>query len=174
MSLMRMTRFALEFSAWNLCPFHDWALPSARYLAPTRPGRDNFLTMRIILSVFLTAALGLGTYYMFLKHASPGGPGTLPTDAISTTGVEMDLNDIAQAERFYNAQNGSYATMDQLVSSGALSLAKHGRNGYSYTVDAASTAFSVTAKWSPANPDQSKLHYPTFVVDQTMEVHKVQ
>ena len=130
--------------------------------------------MRVLLSIFLTAALGLGVYYVYLKHASPGGPGTLPTDAISTTGVEMDLNGIAQAERNYNAQNGSYATMDQLVSSGALSVAKTGRNGYTYTVDADSTSFTVTAKWSPSNPQQASLHYPTFLVDQTMQVRQVQ
>ena len=42
----------------------------------------------------------------------------MATQAISTTGVEMDLNGIAQAERMYFAQNGSYATLDQLASSG--------------------------------------------------------
>jgi hypothetical protein len=131
--------------------------------------------MRVLLSIFLTAALGLGVYYVYLKHASPGGPGSLPTDAISTTGVEMDLNGIAQAERNYNAQNGSYATMEQLVSSGALTIAKPGRNGYTYTVDAGTTTFTVTAKWSPANAEQAaSLHYPTFIVDQTMQVRQMQ
>ncbi len=130
--------------------------------------------MRVLLSILLTAGLGLGTYYIFLKHATPGGPGTLPTDAIITTGVEMDLNVIAQAERTYNVENGAYATMDQLVSSGALSVAKPGRNGYTYTIDTASTGFTVTAKWSPVTPAQASLHYPTFVVDQTMEVRQVQ
>jgi hypothetical protein len=171
---MHVSLFANAFAAQNDRQFHDWARLSARYLAPASTGRDNFHTMRVLLSLFLTAALGLGTYYIYLKHASPGGPGTLPTDAISTTGVEMDLNGIAQAERNYNAQNGSYATMDELLSSGALTVAKPGRNGYTYTVDAATTGFTVTAKWRPANPQQASLHYPTFVVDQTMQVHQIQ
>ncbi len=171
---MHISRFANAFAARNDRQFHDWARLSAGYLACATTGRDNFITMRILLSLFLTAALGLGTYYIYLKHASPGGPGTLPTDVISTTGVEMDLNGIAQAERNYNAQNGSYATMDELLSSGALTVAKPGRNGYTYTLDAATTGFTVTAKWSPANPQQASLHYPTFVVDQTMQIRQIQ
>ena len=147
---------------------------SAAYLVPTQPGRDNFYTMRVLVSLVLTLGLGLGVYYVYLKQASPSGAGSLPTSTINTTGVEMDLNAIAQAERYYDVQNGSYATMDQLVSSGALAIAKPGRNGYTYTVDADTTTFTVTAKWSPENPAQSSLHYPTFIVDQTMQVRQAQ
>ena len=50
------------------------------------------------------------------------GKGQVVTQAISTTGVEMDLNAIAQAERQYFAQNGSYASLDQLVSSGSMNI----------------------------------------------------
>jgi len=129
--------------------------------------------MRVLLSVFLTAALGLGVYYVYLKHASPGGPGTLPTEVINTTGVKMDLNDIAQAERNYNALNSSYATMDQLVSSGTLAAAKTGRYGYTYTLEVSSTGFTVTAKWAPSSPAQASLTYPAYVVDETMQVREL-
>jgi hypothetical protein len=138
-----------------------------------RPGwARQFLTMRILLSVFLTAALGLGTYYVFLKHATPGGAGSLPTDAISTTGVRMDLNDIAQAERLYFAQSGTYGTMDQLVSTGALSKPKTGRDGYVYTIDIPTTGFMVTAKWAPSSAAKADLHYPVYIVDQTFDVRE--
>jgi len=129
--------------------------------------------MRVLLSVFLTAALGLGVYYVYLKHASPGGPGTLPTEVINTTGVKMDLNDIAQAERNCNALNSSYATMDQLVSSGTLAAAKTGRYGYTYTLEVSSTGFTVTAKWAPSSPAQASLTYPAYVVDETMQVREL-
>src|SRR5580658_4453076 len=114
MSLTRITRFALEFSARSPIPFHDWARSLAEYLARAPASRHNFLIMRILLSLFLTAALALGTYYAFLKHGGAGGPGSLPTQAITTTGIQMDLTEIAQGERLYFAQAGSYGTMDQL------------------------------------------------------------
>jgi hypothetical protein len=128
--------------------------------------------MRILLSVFLTAALGLGTYYAFLKHATPGGPGSLPTAAITTTGIQMDLNQIAQAERLYFAQAGSYGTMDQLVSTGAMAKAMTGRDGYTYTIDIPATGFLVTAKWTPSTAAKAELHYPVYIVDDTFVVRE--
>jgi hypothetical protein len=126
------------------------------------------------LSLLLSVAVGLGVYYMYLKQATPAVAGSVATQAISTTGVEMDLNAIAQAERGYYAQNASYGTLDQLTTSGALTMTRTGRDGYTYTVDASSAGFTATAKWSPQTPDQQALHYPTFSVDQTFQVHEVQ
>ena len=74
------------------------------------------------LSLVLSVGIGLGVYYMYLRQATPTGGNQVATQAISTTGVEMDLNAIAQAERGYYAQNGSYGTLDQLTSSGAMTM----------------------------------------------------
>jgi|SRR5580704_9625747 hypothetical protein len=126
------------------------------------------------LSLLLSVAIGLGIYYMYLKQATPSTPGSVATQAISTTGVEMDLNAIAQAERGYYAQNGSYGTLDQLTTSGALTMTRTGRDGYAYTVEAAAGGFNATAKWSPETPAQQALRYPTITVDQTFQVHEVQ
>jgi hypothetical protein len=125
------------------------------------------------VSLLLSAAIGMGVYYMYLKQATPTG-GATAIQSISTTGVQMDLNAIAQAERGYFAQNGSYGSMDQLVSSGSLTMARTGRDGYTYTVDASATGFTATAKWTPQTSAQEVLHYPTFVVDQTNQVHQEQ
>lgn len=125
------------------------------------------------LSLLVTLGISMGVYYMYLKQATPAG-GAVATQAISTVGVEMDLNAIAQAERGYMAQNGSYATLDQLVSSGDLTMTRTGRDGYTYTVDASGTSFTATAKWAPQTSAQETLHYPTFAVDQTYQVHQVQ
>src|ERR1700720_2237159 len=78
--------------------------------------------MRMIGLLF-TAVIAVGIYYFYLKQAAPA-PGMVATQAISTTGVEMDLNAIAQSERMYFAQNGSYADLGQLTSSGALTMAR--------------------------------------------------
>lgn len=126
------------------------------------------------LSLLLSVAIGFGVYYMYLKQATPSTPGSVATQAISTTGVEMDLNAIAQAERGYYAQNGSYGTLEQLTTSGALTMTRTGRDGYTYTVDASSAGFTATGKWSPQTPEQQTLHYPTIMVDQTNQVHEVQ
>jgi len=128
--------------------------------------------MRILLSIFLTAAVGLGTYYAFLKHGGAGGTGSLPTAAITTTRIQMDLSEIAQAERLYFAQAGSYGTMDQLVSSGAMAKAKTGNDGYTYTIDIPATGFLVTAKWTPSTAAKASLHYPVFIVDDTFVVRE--
>jgi hypothetical protein len=119
-------------------------------------------------------AMGLGMYYIFLKHASAGAGGMAPTQLISTTGVQMDLDSIAQAERSYIALNGAYATRDQLVSSGILTMTRTGRDGYTYSVEVTTEGFTATAKWTPQTGAQSSLHYPIFAVDQGMTVHQVQ
>ncbi|MGH9592800.1 MAG: hypothetical protein ACRD5L_06890, partial [Bryobacteraceae bacterium] len=116
----------------------------------------------------------LGSYYFYFKTAVPGGAGTLPTQEISITGVEMDLNAIAQAERAYDAQNGTYATLDQLTSSGTLTMTRTSRDGYTYSVEVTPTGFSAIATWKPSAPEQVRLHYPTISVDQTMQMHRGQ
>jgi hypothetical protein len=132
--------------------------------------------MRIVLgflSLILTAAICIGGYYYFLKQSVPAGPnGTPITSAIQTTGVEMDLNAIAQAERSYYTQNGVYATFEQLVNSGDLTMTKSGRDNYAYTVDANGNGFTVTAKWTPPPNAPATLHYPKLIVDQTMQVRQ--
>jgi hypothetical protein len=127
-----------------------------------------------LVGLILSMAIGLGVYYVYMKQATPGGPGTVVTQSISTTGVQMDLNAIAQAERSYIAQNGAYGTLDQLTSSGTLTMTRTGRDGYTYSVEVTSEGFTATAKWAPQTSAQSELHYPAFAVDQTMQVHQVQ
>ncbi len=77
--------------------------------------------MRMIGLLF-AALIALGIYYYFLKQAAPA-PGMVATQAISTVGVEMDLNAIAQAERMYFAQNGL------LCRSGPAHLERHAHHG---------------------------------------------
>ena len=104
----------------------------------------------------VSLAIGLGVYYMYMKQATPAGPATVVTQIISTTGVEMDLTTIGHAERSYFAQNGSYGTLEQMTTSGELTMTRTGRDGYTYTVDVSSSGFTATAKWSPSNGPSNK------------------
>ena len=128
--------------------------------------------MRMIGLLF-AALIALGIYYLYLKQAAPA-PGMLATQAITTTGVEMDLNAIAQAERSYFAQNGSYADLDQLTSSGSLTMARSGRDGYTYSIETSGNGFTVSAHHAegPAVPGAPPLHYPAISIDQTMQMHQ--
>ena len=156
---------------------HEWARIRPSTIVRGFISRENHFIMKAViglLSIVVSVGIGLGVYYMYLKQATPAVAGSVATQAISTTGVEMDLNAIAQGERMYFAQNGSYGTMDQLTSSGAMSMTRTGRDGYSYTIDASAGGFTVVAKWSPQTPEQQVLHYPTFSVDQTYQIHEVQ
>jgi len=168
-------------AGWRLPEFtgarvYQFARDSPRTIARARVRRNNIYIMKLIgglVSLLVAMALGLGVYYIFLKQASPAGGGT-PTQVISTTRVEMDLSSIANAERSYYAQNASYGTMDQLVSGGELPIPVAGRDGYTYTMDASQSGFTVTAKWAPQTAEQQALHAPTVVVDQTNQVRLVQ
>jgi len=128
--------------------------------------------MRMI-GLLLAALIGLGAYYYFLKQAAPA-QGMVATQAISTTGVEMDLNAIAQAERMYFAQNGSYGDMDQLTSSGTMNLARTSRDGYTYSIQTEPGGFTVIARHPdvPASPGVTPPHFPVISVDQNMQFHQ--
>jgi len=129
--------------------------------------------MRSLVSLLLVTLIGLGTYVYFLKRSAPEGT-SVATQAIATTGVEMDLMAIAQAERTYFAENGSYTDLDQLQSNGALNMTSKGRDGYSYSVDTWTGGFAVTARHADpgAAPDAVALHYPTLSIDQSMQIHQ--
>ena len=131
--------------------------------------------MKGLISLMVTALLGLGIYLYFLKQASPE-PGMVVTQAVSTTGVQNDLVGIAQAERMYFTQNGSYTDLPTLASTGTMNIARTGRDGYSYTTETSGNSFTVTARYTAPLPEMPKgvepPHWPTYSIDQTMEIHK--
>ena len=128
-----------------------------------------------MISLLVTAAIGMGIYMYTLKQASPG-KGMVATQAISLTGVQMDLMAIAQAERMYFAQNGSYADLDTLVSNGTMNITRTSRDGYTYSAEPSGNTFTVTARHT-APPVEMPMgveppRFPTIYVDQTMEIHQ--
>lgn len=110
----------------------------------------------------------LGIVLFIYKAEFTRGPegGAPPMQMIDAAGVKNDLIAIGQAERLYMASHGSYATLDQLQRDGA-TVSDGSRRGYSYalTVDDGQH-FKITATAT----DPAKNGWPTFTVDETMQV----
>ena len=115
-----------------------------------------------LLGVVIAMATGLYFYSQQVKATSPTGTAN-PQGIANITGVKNDLLAIANAERGYLAQEGHYASLDELISGKYLTI-RADRPPYSYEVETSSGTFRVTATRSgPGSP--AKLW-----VDQTMEV----
>ena len=131
--------------------------------------------MKSLVGILITAAISLGIYMYTLKQAAPG-KGMVATQEISLTGVQMDLTAIAQAERMYFAQNGSYTDLATLASSGTMNISRTSRDGYTYSVEPTGNSFIATARYTAPPVEMPKgvepPHWPTFTIDQTMEVHQ--
>jgi hypothetical protein len=132
--------------------------------------------MKGLVGLLITASIGMAIYMYSLKQAAPG-PGMVVTQNISMVGVKNDLVAIAQAERMYYTQNGSYADLPTLSSSGTMNIARTSRDGYTYSADPSANSFTVTATYTAppvSNPAHvTPPHFPTFTIDQTMEVHQI-
>lgn len=128
--------------------------------------------MRILASLLVVAAIAGGFYFYTLKKMPVTDQGTAPTQAISLTGVRMDLLSIAQAERSFMAQNGHCGSMDELISSGSLAMTRPERDGYVYTANCSSTEFNITARHDPA-PAGSPIRFPNLAIDSNMQVQEV-
>jgi type IV minor pilin ComP (DNA uptake receptor) len=127
--------------------------------------------MKGLIGLLAVALIGGAIYWMALtKTQSATGTSGTPAQTISTVGVENDLLAIAQAERMYQAEHGSYASLEELNSSGALSAQKTGRGGYAYSVDVSASGFTAKATCDSS----ASASCANFAVDQTMQVHQVQ
>ena len=119
------------------------------------------------LAGLLVVALIAGLVYKFYFSQGPQSAAVAhPAQTINTIGVKNDLLAIAQAERSYQAEHASYASLDELASSGAMSMKKSGRDGYTYDIETSAGSFRVTAR-CPAATSPGCTNY---VIDQTMEV----
>ena len=115
-----------------------------------------------LLVVALIAAL---TYkYYFSQAHSPEA--ATPTQTVNLVGVKNDLIAIAQAERTYGLEHGSFVSLDALISSGAVTVTKSNRAGYTYDIETSSDNFRVVAHC----PTATMPGCSNYSVDQTMEV----
>lgn len=128
--------------------------------------------MRALGLLLVVAALLGGLYYAHIKQMPTTDTGTTPTQAISLTGVRSDLLQIAQSERNYVALNSKCAPLEELISSGTLTMSSTSRDGYIYAVECSGAEFTVNARHAPAAAD-SPIRYPNFAVDQNLDLREI-
>jgi hypothetical protein len=121
--------------------------------------------MRSLVGLVMTLLIVFVGYKLVFTQLQSTGSAA-PARSIDVAGVKGDLISIAQAERIYQAQQNTYGTLDQLTSSGAMSMIKTGRDGYTYEAEASASSFRVVAHCpAAANPGCSN-----YAIDDTMEV----
>ena len=122
------------------------------------------------LSVIIVMAAGLYIYSRQVQSTSAATGTNNPKAAINIVGVRSDLMTIAQAERGYFALEGKYASLDDLISSRSLSVARQ-RLPYSYDIETSGSGFRVVA--SRTGEDNSGA--PAQIsVDENMQFQTVQ
>jgi hypothetical protein len=126
--------------------------------------------MRALMGlIVMIIVAGIG-YWIYISNLKASGTNGAPAQAISTVGVKSDLLSLAQAERVYQANHGSYASLDELYSSGALAARKPGRTGYTYSSDTSAGGFTITAR---CQPQAAGAACPSYSIDQTMQVQQL-
>lgn len=129
--------------------------------------------MRALAGLLVAVGLAFGVYEFYLKKMPTTDEGTAATQAISLTGVRGDLLQIAQAERGSIALDSKCASLDDLISSGALTANRKTRDGYTYEVTCSGTDFQVIAEHPPAL-EGSGIRFPKLAIDSTMQIREVQ
>jgi hypothetical protein len=82
------------------------------------------------------------------------------------TGVKSDLISIANAERVYQASQGKYATLDELIAGNYVTI-RGERPPYTYRVEASESGFrAVATRSTKGSPSQVS-------ISETMEIQTV-
>jgi len=122
----------------------------------------QFLRFAMLLMV-----LGGGAYiYMRQAQSATAAGADNPQGTVDLVGVRHDLVAIVRAERVHSALHGGYGSIDELRSSGDLTMERNSRGPYSYSVDLSGSNFRVTATNSgPAGSMAPRV----ISVDQSMQ-----
>ncbi len=129
--------------------------------------------MRFLIGVLVGAALLFVVYHFGLLRLPATDEGTAATQAVSLTGVRMDLLQIADAEHGYIAINGECASLSKLISTQSISMTRTERDGYSYEIQCSGNGFAATARHRPA-PAGSPIRYPNFSIDASLELKEIE
>ena len=117
------------------------------------------------LGVVIALAIGMYVYSQQVQSSSATAGANNPKAAINITGVRSDLISIATAERRYFASEGKYVSLDELISSNYITVARQ-RPPYTYQVQISSNGFRVVAIRSGDNTSGTPAQ---LSVDQNME-----
>jgi hypothetical protein len=99
------------------------------------------------MGVVITMAIGMYIYSLQVKAVEPGvgaGSGGNSAEAPLIAGVKNDLIGIANAERGYQASEGKYASLDELIAGKYLSV-RADRPPYVYDVETTGDGFRASA-----------------------------
>ena len=129
--------------------------------------------MRFLIGVLVGAALLFVVYHFGLLRLPAMDEGTAATQAVSLTGVRVDLLEIADAEHGYIAINGECVSLSKLISTQSISMTRTGRDGYSYEIECSGNGFTATARNRPA-PAGSSIRYPNFSIDASLELKEIE
>ena len=116
-----------------------------------------------LLSLIVAVAIGMFIYSRQAQSVSGSAPNANPKTTINVVGVKNDLIAIANAERAFNADQGRYASLEELTSGKYMTIRSE-RPPYAYSVDVTGSSFRVNAETSaPGAP-------PHLWVDESMVV----
>ena len=116
-----------------------------------------------LLAMVIAMAIGMFIYSRQAQSVSGSVPNANPETTVNVIGVKNDLIAIANAERAFNAEQGRYASLDELTSGKYISI-RSGRDPYTYGVDITGSSFRVTADTSASGAPSH------FWVDESMTV----
>lgn len=120
-------------------------------------GTFGFLVLVIVVGI------GMYIYSQQAQSVSGSAPNANPETTANVIGVKNDLIAIANAERQFNADQGHYASLDELTSGRYMTI-RGGRAPYTYNVETSGSSFRVTADTTaPGAP-------PHLWVDDSMVV----
>lgn len=119
-----------------------------------------------LLGLLVVALIAMLTYKFYFSQSQSSGTGT-PAQTIDVVGVKSDLLSIAQAERVYQAEHGSYASLSELISSGTMTMKRSERDGYTYGAETSVDGFRVIARC----PAATRPGCTNYAVDQNMDIH---
>ena len=110
--------------------------------------------------------LGIG-YFIYSSQIQSGPNDEQLPQQTNLIAVRQDLLSLGQSERLYMATNGTYASLEQLRSSGVAGNLPDGiRSGYEYTIEVGGADyFLITAR-----PVDSGRDLPVLYIDQTMQI----
>ena len=125
--------------------------------------------MKSLAGLLIVAVLAGLVYKYYFASLQSAGTGT-PAQTIDIVGVKNDLLGIAMAERTYSTEHGSYASLDELISSDQLIMKSTSHNGYTFSVETGDQTFRAIAHC----PATTRPGCTDLEIDESMEVKAAQ
>ncbi|HEX6467008.1 MAG TPA: hypothetical protein VFZ99_06860 [Terriglobales bacterium] len=120
------------------------------------------------VGLLMAVAIGAYIYSRQVTSLSPAGAAGNPRATVDVVGVQNDLNAIASAERRRLAADGKYASLDDLISNGDISMRSKKHGPYEYSSDISDNGFRITASYAGDAPPQGVPQ--SFSIDETMQI----